>query len=300
MDVGEWFTRIWGFPGHSPLEFENALKMAWFFSPSFLFVENMDPLFLYSPGKGFAKTEFGEIYAKFIREFAPSNPLPYSFRQARADIALVRSDDTLISDKGGFFGYSMYGSRELKHNYKHESVFKAWHFLSHKTLPDNGLTWFLPQFDFPKGRFPVTGNSIKNLPKINGEKVSGWKNNHGLFYPLNNVLVFDHYARYEVLKPAKLIVAAGSRMSAECMNDILKCVDEGAVLLSASWLVPENFRKNMSYGRGHILITEDFSENREELLGDKTVWRQRFGEYELSITNPVGNGVSLELSINPL
>ena len=297
-DVGEWFTRVWGFPGHSPLEFENALRMAWHFSPAFMFVENMDPLFLYSKQKGFNKTEFGEIYAKFIHEYVPMNPLPYRFNQAQADIALVRSDDTLISDKGGFFNYSMYGSRELTYDFTHTSVFKAWRFLSHNTLPDNGLTWFLPQFDFPKGRFPVTTESIKSLPKISGEKVDGWENKHGLFYPLNNVLVFDHFASYEVLYTAKLIVVAGSRMSQRCMEDILKCVYEGATLLSVSWLMPEQYRENMSYGHGQIIITEDFSEKSDYLLGDRNIWSQRFGQYEVQITNPTGDGISLNISVN--
>jgi len=191
----------------------------------------------------------------------------------------------------------MYGSRVLKNDKTHNSVFMAWHFLTHKTIPNNGLTWFLPQYDFPKSRFPVNLESVKNLPRPLGEQVKDWENNHGLFYPLNNVLVFDHFVEYERLKNSRLIVVAGSRMSKKTIEDILKCVYEGKILLSVPWLLPLEFRANMSYGSGRIIITEDFTEDLSYLLGESNKWSQQFGQYELEIKNPTGDGVSLEISV---
>lgn len=37
QDVGEWFTRVWGFPGHSPGEFKSALELSYLMGPDFIF-----------------------------------------------------------------------------------------------------------------------------------------------------------------------------------------------------------------------------------------------------------------------
>ena len=60
-DVGDWFTRILGFPGHSPEEFKSALEFSYLLGPDMLFVENADPLGHFD-GKQFNKTEFATIY----------------------------------------------------------------------------------------------------------------------------------------------------------------------------------------------------------------------------------------------
>ncbi|WJH33816.1 hypothetical protein N6H14_28070 [Paenibacillus sp. CC-CFT747] len=43
-DIGHWFTRTSGFPGHSPEEFESALHMGYLMGPTHLFTENVDVL----------------------------------------------------------------------------------------------------------------------------------------------------------------------------------------------------------------------------------------------------------------
>lgn len=92
-DTGKWFTRFPGFPGHSPQEFESALKMGYLMGPTHLFVENIDVLLRHKP-EGFMKTEFGEVWLQFVRKFIPENPLTWHHAQADPDIAVIHSDDS--------------------------------------------------------------------------------------------------------------------------------------------------------------------------------------------------------------
>lgn len=300
-DIGPWFTRKWGFPGHSPADFENALRMAWHYSPEFLFVENMDPLVRFSAESGFRKTEFGDIFERFIRDYVPAHPLGYSFRDAQPDIALVRSDDGIFQHTGTFAGGGLYGSDALGIDHTHSSIFKAWHLLSHGTISDKTTFYNVPYYDIPKDRFPVNQDTIRQLPLENGVVIDGWDNAHGLFYPMNGVLVYDHYATVSDLAPAKLIVAAGSRMSAATAEAMLTCARNGATLLSASWLMPEGYRTSQTIGSGRLIITESFDEpdilaQIAPLLGDSRSWTQRFGEQRLHITNPAGDGIALDIT----
>lgn len=303
-DVGSWFTRLWGFPGHSPLEFEKALQLAWFFSPDFLFVENIDPLMRFSGGS-FRSTEFGDVFEQFTKEFAPSNPLPYSFRDAWASTVLIRSDDALISSEGNLFGTGNFGSTVVPNctDYRMQSVFSAFHLLSHGRLPDNGLTFFLPQYDFPKSHYPVNNETVKNLPLEQGEFRDVPAPVHDLFYPLHNVLVFDQHVGYHAIRNASLIVLAGSRISYTTLKAVIKRIEEGAVCLAVPWLLPHEYRNGKhAIGKGTLVAAEDFcsTEIRNELshlLGNKDVWSQKFGEYELKIYNPLNDGISLEFEL---
>lgn len=301
-DAGPWFTRMWGFPGHSPEEFKNALQVAWHFAPDFLFVENVDPLARYSDHNGFALTEFGEIFREFIQDYVPNHPLPYRYSQAMADVALVRSDDALFDANGGFSGHRMYGSHELDIDSSITSIFRAWHLLSHGHIPASGPIWLLPDGKSPKGHFPVTAQSVSALPLEHGVNIDGWVNGHDLFYPMNSVLVFDQHATSEQLAGARMIVAAGSRMTDSCAEAMLKCACRGTTLVSAPWLMPSGYRKSRKIGNGHLIITECFNESdlleqTAPLLGSPDVWRQRFGNYMLEIRNASGDGIHLDIHI---
>ena len=74
-DVGDWFHRVWGFPGHPPEEFKSALEMAWLMGPRVLFVENVDVLARFT-GESFRATEFGDIFHEFTHRFVPEHPRP--------------------------------------------------------------------------------------------------------------------------------------------------------------------------------------------------------------------------------
>ena len=93
-DVGPWFTRAPGFPGHSPSEYASALRMGYLFAPSHLFTENIDVLIHHRGHDRFERTEFGDVWDEFVRDFIPLTPLEWSFADARPDIVLTHAEDS--------------------------------------------------------------------------------------------------------------------------------------------------------------------------------------------------------------
>ncbi|MBW7461756.1 hypothetical protein K0U00_47665, partial [Paenibacillus sepulcri] len=124
-DIGHWFTRISGFPGHSPQEFESALRMGYLMAPTHLFTENVDVL-LHRMDNRFALTEFGEVWERFVKDYVPNHPLAWRHSQADADIAVIVSEDSNYGQND-----RLYGNRELAAPQTSASLFAVWHLLSH-------------------------------------------------------------------------------------------------------------------------------------------------------------------------
>jgi hypothetical protein len=301
FDVGEWFTRIWGFPGHSPREFESALRMSYLMSPDMMFLENVDVLACHKMD-GFWKTEFSEIFEAFTKKFVKENPLPYHHSMACADIAFIRSDDADLSIYGTFEQGGLYGSKSLKGDYKTQSVFKVFNLLSRGRITPNGISFHNTGFTFPCNDFVRDEHTLKSLPLIKGVGKQRESCAHKLFYPMNNVLVFDEHVTARALGKPKLIIAAGSRMTDACFTLLLEKAKEGSLCIIAKWLLPEDFRADFVSQINNIVITEDFlSQEIKELvepyLGESECWSQRFGEYEVKFYNPSNDGITLEHEI---
>ena len=296
-DVGNWFTRLWGFPGHSPAEYKSALEMAYLMGPEFLFTENVDPLAVYRK-EGFLKTEFGDVFECFIKKFVRNTPRNYNHSMVDPDIAIIRSDDTAWSEHGGFNGRGLYGSMSVVGDFRAHSVFKIFHLLSRGTTPQNGIIHFLPQLKFPAGRYVRNNENVKLLPLVNGieDKVEDYA--HTLFYPMNNVAVFDERVDEVSIGNPKLIFVAGSRITEGCLKAVDEKVKSGAVCICASWLMPKDFRYECRSSMGKWIVTDDFlsdtvKDEVEAFLGEKDCWMQRFGDYEVRFYNPDGDGVTL-------
>ena len=301
-DAGPWFSRKWGFPGHSPKEIESGLRLAWHYAPSKMFLENIDPLARFTEKEGFTQTLFGDIFHQFVHDYVPNHPLPYRFDQAFADIAFVRADDALFRKEGTFNGDGMYGSEELSVDSHHISVFKAWSMLSHKTVPEDQIYYCGARYQSSRAHVPVNDETIGTLPLENGIPVYPGDAVHGLFYPMNGVLAFDERVTYRDLAPTSLLVAAGSRMTAATANAMLRRVSEGATMVAAPWLMPNDCRKSKTTGSGKLIISETFAEEDmldqiKGYLGTKDKWTQRFGDKRLAITNPNGDNISLEFAV---
>jgi hypothetical protein len=302
FDVGEWFTRIWGFPGHSPREFESALRMSYLMSPDMMFIENVDTLARHKDS-GFQKTEFADIFEVFTKKFVKENPLPYHHSIALADIAIVRSDDSDLSVFGTFGEGGLYGSKELKGDYKTQSVFRVFNLLSRGKITPKGVSFHNTGFSFPSAGFVRDQNTLKSLPLAKGVGKHMESRVHGLFYPMHNVLVFDEHVTESAIGSPKLIIAAGSRMTDACFTMLLKKTKEGSLLIIPFWLIPENFRKDyITTTQKNIVITEDFltreiEELVEPFLGEKDCWSQRFGDYEVRMYNSSKDGITLEYEI---
>lgn len=295
-DVGNWFTRLWGFPGHSPVDFKSGLEIAYLMGPKILFAENIDPLAVYSEG-GFEKTEFGDIFEEFIKKFIPENPRLYDHTMLEPEIVIIRSDDTDWSIAGGFGGRGLYGSKSLHGDYKTQSVFKIFNLLSHGRIPESGISFWIPDYSFPTSKYSRTNDNVKLLPLKNGVHDCN-EYVHKLFYPMNNVAVFDERVNSQSLGNPKLIILAGSRITEETFKVISDKVRGGSVCIAAEWLIPVGMKVSGTDGLGEWFVVNDFSDPAladflKPFLGDRDCWMQRFGNYELRFFNQSGDGVTL-------
>lgn len=292
-DIGPWFTRAPGFPGHSPAEFASALRMAYFFSPDALFLENIDPLLRHRGAGVFARTEFGDVWQEFVREFVPAHPLDWHHREAVADIALIHADD---SDFGR--AERPFGNRRATAPETSRSIFAAWHLISHGSIPAHGSCLHAPGYEFPRRR-------LDDLPRTDFPLTRGASRaseTHGLFHAARSVLVFDETVDDARLGDPELIIVAGSRLPTATAAMVRGRAEAGAVVAIASWLTPREWRRSDRVGSGRWIAFDDLlsPETADELtpfLGARDLWTQRFGSREVRIRAADAQGIELAFEV---
>ncbi|MFD0676284.1 MULTISPECIES: hypothetical protein [unclassified Paenibacillus] len=298
-DTGEWFTRFHGFPGHSPQEFESALKLGYLMGPTHLFTENIDVLLKHT-GSGFEKTEFGEVWRQFTGQFVPEHPLTWDHSQADPDIVIIHSDDSNYGQNERLFG-----SSELVGSAASQSVFQIWHLLSRGTIPAHGSCMHIPGYSFPRHELKREV-PLEQFPLANGYPCKDENRIHPLFYPVNNVLVYDEQVSAEQLGQPKLIVAGGSTLSSDTLAAVIQRANDGSVVVIADWLLPASLPKEWlssgKRGRGLWIVTHDFLEDRvreavEPFLGKDSCWMQRFGTTEVRMSPKDSRGFTLEFEL---
>lgn len=294
-DIGTWFTRTSGFPGHSPAEYESALRMGYYMAPSHLFTENVDALLAYD-GSRFIKTEFGDVWEQFVKDFVPNHPLTWRHSDAAADIAVIHADDSNYGQNARLFGNRNSLSSEAT-----QSIFEVWHLLSHGTIPSHGSCMHIPGYTFPRHELKQKV-PFEQFPLKQGADFMASQPMHPLFYPVHNALVFDETVRYEQLGDPKLILAAGSRMSQGTLHALRKKAEEGATVIIGEWLLPETWRDSRAYGKGKWLPVNHFlDENAMEaaapFLGSRDCWMQKFGQTELRMYKKDTDGFTLDFEI---
>jgi len=295
-DAGPWFTRTSGLPGHSPEEYASALRMGYWMGPSHLFAENVDTLLKYEHS-GFRKTEFGEVWEEFARKYVPENPLPWSHLEAEPDIAFIHADD---SDYGQ--NERLYGNRALTAGDEGRSVFHVWHLLSHGSLPAHGSCMHIPGYSFPRHKLKADYPQ-ESFPLERGVPHPQEERMHPLFYPMNNVLVYDERVGESLLGRPQLIIVAGTRISDETLSAVRRRAEMGAAVVIASWLVPAAWRMSGRIGEGQWIVTDSFLEDdavRETVrpfIGSGDCWRQRFGDGEVRMYRGDPAGFTLDFEI---
>jgi hypothetical protein len=305
-DVGRWFTRLWAFPGHSPTEYAAALRLGYLLGPNLLFTENVDALarFHDEPNRRFEKSEFGEVFERFARDFVPTTVPPWTHLDFTPSIALVRSDDGDVGGESSLLGTSLSSTAATR------TPHLALHLLSRGALPKNGLTWFLPQFPYHAVRFK-NDEMLARYPLENGYRSEPETSSHTLFHPLNNVAVFDERVTARDLACCRLIVLAGSRAGAETLRAIGTAVRAGATCVVAGRFATAGDRELVERetglemrrdGDGRWYVTDDLLSDAtreivEPFLGESGCWRFAFGDDELRIHDPHDDGVSLEFEV---
>ncbi len=306
FDTGPWFTRLWGFPAHSPAEFGSALACAWHQAPDLAFVENIDPLYRFD-GQDFHPTEFALEWSRFVTGCRPD--LPYHHRDASCRTAVIRSDDGVMSDRGTFRSRGPFGSDTLPVTPETCSFFQVMDHLAHGTGSPRSLTWF--QSDRPSrwsaGQYPRTAETLARLPLPHGVE-DRTPSEHPLFHPLDRVLVFDETVRSETLGHPDRIILCGSRASPALRALLEERRRRGTDVLMAGWLsdgqgTVRHEEDGMRTEGARIVVPNfDCPEARSFLdgcLGDPGEWRCEFGAYDVVHTNPSGDGVRLDIRIEP-
>lgn len=296
FDVGNWFTRLWGFPAHSPSEFKSALELGWQLSPYMMFVENIDIL-AQNTETGFRISEFGEILQDFKTNYTSANPLKYSFDDLDCDIAIIRSDDSYISKSGNFGDSGMFGSNTLLPNEKSDTFIDVMYTLLHETSSDRALTYHKSEYnEWPAGAYPRNAETLKTLPLVNGVGIDHEKTCHPIFHPLNSTLVFDQYVKPSDISGAELIILCGSRLASTTAKVIIDRVRSGAKAIIPNYFA-EEFNQYSDISDKIIIVNDfrgsDFKDSVAPYLGSADEWKIKFGTKYLKITNPSLDGREL-------
>ncbi|SEE95163.1 hypothetical protein [Ruania alba] len=295
-DIGPWFTRAPGYPGHGPEEYASALRMAYFFGPSHMFTEGLDVLMQHT-SEGFLASEYGQVWLEFVRSFVPANPLRWSFRDATATIAFIHAEDSNYGQDDRPFGQPDGRAPE-----RSRSIFDVWHLLSHGSIPRNGTCMHIPGFEFP--RHQLNGVDRSEFPFATGVPgVERPTSTHGLFHPMNNVLAFDERVGTQSIRDAKLLIVAGTRLPDRTREMLRARAVDGATVVIAEWLDPTADAGTYWIGRGLWIVTDDFVSDeavREAVamhLGPPDRWTQQFGDHELHMYPGDADGTTLEFEI---
>ena len=294
-DIGPWFTRAPGFPGHSPAEYAAALRMAYLFGPTHLFTENVDVLARYD-GDRFHRTEFGEVWAEFVRDFVPAHPLAWTFRDARPSTVLIHAEDSNFGR-----GIRPFGDRTRTADERSNSIFQAWHLLSRGTIPRHGSCLHIDGFPSPRKQlnqvarpdFPLDSGVPQGEPATTV---------HPLFHAATNTVVYDEAVTHDQLGPAELIMVAGSRLPEQTLRLVRARAEAGATVVIADWLTSAEWSDNRRLGEGQWIVTDqldgdDAREAVDPLLGPADLWTQRFGNSEVHFRPAADDPTALDIDV---
>lgn len=206
IDVDYWWHNE--VIGHSPERFRSALLLAYWSGASRIYVEG---------GAGFSNHHpvgmaIESKYKEFLHDYVPAHPRPYTWRDFRPEIAIIRYDDTCFDQRQGYLGEypgPLYG--HIPAGPENTEWLNIWSLLSHGFMRTDSAShqWEARRF---------------------GSRT--------LFVPLHNVAVYDHEVGYEIIKGLRLIFLTGVAISPETLAAVQRGVQEGAACVLPPRLAP--------------------------------------------------------------
>ncbi len=312
VDVDMWYFAT--VPGHTPEEVRTNLEFAYWMGADLVYLEgcgyNLFPagnqgipfsLMTQVDAERYQLTPHGAMLKDFCRTYLPSHPRPWTFRDVRPDIAIVRFDDTDVGQKSWGVQH-LYGSNNLKPDRDTAAWLGLWNVLTHGKTGADGLAWFKPSVPHPADN-PHYHKDI--TPSYLSEKAC---EDHSFFVPLNGAIVFDHLVAYDRLKNIPLIVLTGRIVSEATRQAIDRCVAEGATCVAwgplaakagiADWT---KGIKTFNHGKGRYVITDDFQSPEtlryyHKFIGKPDEIKYRFGDQTLTMKRITDN--SLKVDVN--
>lgn len=261
----------WGkpdtFPGHPPEELKASLLYAYWIGSTRIFVENIRGLTEKKTVNGISRyepTEYGKVYQWFVKEYVPSHPRSYTFRDIKPDIAILRFDDSDWGQKNSRFSDNLFGAANLHTSPETSAWFKIWNLLTH-------------------------GQSSEETISYNSKGYQGIP--HDFFYPLNGVVVYDHLAGEKELEGLELVFLTGVKISPRSLKAVQNFVQKGGFCISLNSLAPAEYLNGsgvVKEGTGRWLFVKDFNsgEVRKEIapyIGKPDEISYRIGSQRLII-----------------
>ena len=221
--------------GHSVERFRSALLLAYWSGADQIYVEG---------GAAYSDDhpvgwEIEAAYKGFLRDYLPSHPRPYTWRDFQPEIAIIRFDDTCFDERQKYLGEypgPLYG--HVPARAENAEWLNIWSLLSHGFVRTDSAShqWEARRF---------------------GSRT--------LFVPLHNVAVYDHEVGYETLGGLRLIFLTGATISAGTFAAVQRCVTEGATCVLLPRLAPPGSDLNriqeittIQDGGGQWLIVPEF------------------------------------------
>jgi hypothetical protein len=250
------------YPGHSTEELRSSLLAGHWIGASRVYVENLDYVNIKNPqhdpeaaknfdyskalqGKHhrdahnswgslvffnsrdkFTLTPYGEVLKWYTHEYKDRHPVPYTWRDARGKVAIVRFPDSCWGQKGSFFRDHLLGSKVSPSTPATEAWFSIWNQLSLGTIPKEGVS------------FHCKGVKYQYGPRF--------------FCPAPPVMVFDHRVGNEHpdfdFRGAEVVFLTGVSITPETMAAVKQHVEKsGATAILLSSLAPDGFESSSRF-----------------------------------------------------
>ena len=132
------------FPGHPPDELRASLLYAYWIGSTRIFVENIRGLIEKKSENGvdrYESTDYGKVYQWFVKEYVPAHPRPYTFRDIRPEVGILRFDDSDWGQKDSRFTDNLYGAVNLKTTPETSAWFQIWNLLTHGQTQEGALSF---------------------------------------------------------------------------------------------------------------------------------------------------------------
>jgi len=250
------------YPGHSTEELRSSLLAGHWTGADRLYVENLDYVNIQNPkhdpvaaknfdysnvlqGKhhrdahntwgslvyftgadSYQLTPYGEMLKWYTHEYKDSHPVPYTWRDARCKVAIIRFPDSCWGQKGTFFRDHLLGSKIEHSTPVTEAWFLIWNQITLGTIPTNGLSFHCKDVKYKYG------------PRF--------------FCPAPPTLVFDHRIGNEHpdfdFRGAEVLFLTGIQITSETLAAVEQHVKKtGATAVMLESLAPEGFKSTASF-----------------------------------------------------
>ncbi len=318
-DVDMWFWDM--VPGHSPEEVWSNLLLAYWAGVDLVYLEGCG-FNLYPAGRqgypfslmsaitdeAYQLTPHGVMLRRFIREYVPSHPRPWTHRDLLPDVAIVRFDDSDWGQGHPSFGEVLFGSERFKPDADTRAWLHAWNVLTLGTTGTDGISFFKSSIQYPLHEYkptPHQRDSYLTRP--------GYAATHPFFVPFNNVVVYDHLASEADLAGVPCLIVTGKLLSDTTWSAIRKRVQDGAVCLLWAPLArklgmdaPETGNPVRTDGKGRWMLVNDFGDAAVKdmlapWLPKPDVIRYRFRQGDVVLRQVPGdpNRVTVEIDGRP-